>query len=44
MFGRFQNPVIELHRESVGAICLEDDLDQGQFRALSVSEINSIYT
>ncbi|MCL1116867.1 16S rRNA pseudouridine(516) synthase [Shewanella aestuarii] len=44
MFGRFQNPVIELHRESVGAICLDDNLDQGKFRALSVSEIHSIYT
>lgn len=42
MFGRFQNPVIELHRESVGEIRLDDELGEGEFRALSTAEIHSI--
>ena len=34
--------MIELHRESVGEIRLDDELGEGEFRALSTAEIHSI--
>lgn len=37
MFGRFQNPVVELHRLAIGSIKL--DLNAGHWRLLETSEI-----
>jgi len=39
MFGRFRNPVVSLHRESIGSIQLDPALQPGQYRALTASEI-----
>jgi 16S rRNA pseudouridine516 synthase len=39
MFGRFRNPVIGLHRISVGKIVLDSELTVGQSRALTMDEI-----
>lgn len=39
MFGRFRNPVIELHRISVGEIVLDPALNPGQSRVLNPAEI-----
>lgn len=39
MFGRFQNPVISLHREAIGSIELDNELTEGEFRALTQEEI-----
>jgi len=42
MFGHFQNAVLELHRQSVGNLILDQNLLPGQSRELSKSEINNI--
>ncbi|WP_417661389.1 pseudouridine synthase [Pseudomonas sp.] len=42
MFGHFQNKVIGLHRERVGAITLDPQLTPGQYRALTADEIASV--
>ncbi|MBY6186510.1 pseudouridine synthase [Marinobacter hydrocarbonoclasticus] len=42
MFGRFRNPVIALHRESMGAITLDPTLAPGQYRALTDEEVASV--
>lgn len=42
MFGHFQNKVIGLHRERVGAIELDPQLAPGQYRALTPDEIASV--
>ncbi len=39
MFGHFQNKVLRLHRESVGALVLDAALAPGEYRALSADEI-----
>lgn len=39
MFGRFRNPVLALHRESIGHIQLDPALAAGQYRALRADEI-----
>ncbi|MRI33142.1 16S rRNA pseudouridine(516) synthase [Endozoicomonas sp. OPT23] len=39
MFGRFRNPVVGLHRESMGGIRLDDRLVEGGYRELSEIEI-----
>ncbi|RTR40899.1 16S rRNA pseudouridine(516) synthase [Shewanella canadensis] len=39
MFGRFRNPVIGLHRISVGNIVLDESLEPGQSRELTPVEI-----
>ena len=39
MFGRFRNPVIGLHRISVGEIVLDPQLLAGQSRVLSTAEV-----
>ena len=44
MFGHFQNAVLELHRQSVGNLILDQNLLPGQSRELSKSEINNIYS
>jgi 16S rRNA pseudouridine516 synthase len=43
MFGRFRNPVIALHRSSVGGLSLDDDLLPGQSRLLTPEEVESIF-
>ncbi|MGZ9897485.1 16S rRNA pseudouridine(516) synthase [Shewanella gaetbuli] len=40
MFGRFRNPVIGLHRQSIGKIILDKNLPAGEFRALTADEVN----
>lgn len=42
MFGHFQNKVIGLHRESLGAIVLDPALAPGGYRALTEAEIASV--
>ena len=42
MFGHFRNPVVGLHRVSMGAIQLDPNLAPGQYRALTAQEIASI--
>lgn len=44
MFGRFRNPVLALHRSSVGALSLDDGLNPGQGRLLTELEIAAIFT
>ena len=41
MFGRFQNKVLQLHRQSVGNIQLDPNLLPGQYRKLSAQEAPS---
>lgn len=42
MFGYFDNEVINLHRESMGQIELDPQLEPGQYRALTRAEIESV--
>lgn len=42
MFGRFSNPVVALHRSSIGQLDLDKSLLSGESRSLSVYEINNI--
>ncbi|PKH85574.1 pseudouridine synthase [Colwellia sp. Bg11-28] len=42
MFGRFRNPVIALHRYSIGSLRLDESLNDGESRFLNVSEVTSI--
>lgn len=42
MFGHFQNKVIGLHRDSLGAIALDPALPPGAYRALTAAEIASV--
>ncbi|MGX9460792.1 16S rRNA pseudouridine(516) synthase [Shewanella sp. A14] len=42
MFGRFRNPVVALHRVSVGDIFLDKTLLPGEFRSLTKAEVDSI--
>ncbi len=44
MFGRFRNPVLALHRSSVGALSLDKELNPGQGRLLTELEIATIFT
>ncbi|WP_144213336.1 16S rRNA pseudouridine(516) synthase [Shewanella donghaensis] len=44
MFGRFRNPVVALHRESIGNLVLDKALVPGHFRHLTDSEINLTQT
>jgi 16S rRNA pseudouridine516 synthase len=43
MFGRFRNPVLALHRSSVGNLVLDKTLAAGESRALSSDEVNAIF-
>lgn len=43
MFGRFRNPVVELHRLSIGDITLDEALSPGESRMLTVEEVASIW-
>jgi 16S rRNA pseudouridine516 synthase len=40
MFGRFRNPVLALHRVSIGEIELDNGLAPGEYRVLRENEIN----
>ncbi|AXM96229.1 pseudouridine synthase [Pseudomonas plecoglossicida] len=42
MFGHFDNKVVGLHRESMGAITLDPGLAPGEFRALTLDEIATV--
>lgn len=42
MFGYFDNKVLNLHRESMGPLTLDPELEPGQYRALSAAEISLI--
>lgn len=42
MFGYFNNKVVQLHREKMGAIHLDATLPPGQYRALTDEEIASV--
>jgi 16S rRNA pseudouridine516 synthase len=41
MFGHFRNPVVGLHRQSMGAIQLDPQLAPGQYRPLTAQEVAS---
>lgn len=43
MFGRFRNPVVKLHRNSIGSLALDDDLKPGESRELTTFEVSNIY-
>lgn len=42
MFGRFRNPVLALHRVSIGNLLLDETLAPGQYRALTEAEVRDI--
>jgi 16S rRNA pseudouridine516 synthase len=42
MFGHFDNKVLRLHRERMGPLILDNGLNPGEYRPLSVDEIESI--
>lgn len=42
MFAAVGNHVVELHRERIGAIVLDDDLEPGEYRSLTEEEIASV--
>ncbi|MCH1929806.1 pseudouridine synthase [Shewanella sp. A25] len=42
MFGRFRNPVVGLHRLSIGDIYLDNQLSPGESRPLTAEEVASI--
>ncbi|MCL1067174.1 pseudouridine synthase [Shewanella olleyana] len=42
MFGRFRNPVVALHRESIGGIILDNNLDAGEYRHLTEWEVHTM--
>lgn len=44
MFGRFRNPVIGLHRESIGNLLLDQKLIEGESRLLTNDEVFDIFT
>lgn len=43
MFGRFRNPVVELHRNSIGHLQLDECLEEGQSRQLTSTEVSGIF-
>jgi 16S rRNA pseudouridine516 synthase len=43
MFGRFRNPVLALHRSSIGNLSLDENLNSGQSRELTSFEVSSIF-
>ncbi len=42
MFGRFRNPVVALHRHSIGELSLDYSLMPGESRTLKVAEVNLV--
>jgi 16S rRNA pseudouridine516 synthase len=43
MFGRFRNPVLALHRCSIGHLSLDENLAAGESRELTSDEVSSIF-
>ena len=43
MFAAVGNRVEELHREAIGDIVLDEDLEEGEYRPLTTAEIDSIW-
>lgn len=43
MFGRFRNPVLALHRSSIGHLSLDENLAAGESRELTSDEVSSIF-
>ena len=43
MFGRFRNPVLALHRSSIGNLALDVSLAAGESRALTSVEVSAIF-
>lgn len=43
MFGRFRNPVVGLHRSSIGNLQLDERLEEGRSRQLTSAEVSSIF-
>lgn len=43
MFGRFRNPVIGLHRQAIGNLTLDTNLDVGESRFLTDKEVCGIF-
>ncbi len=41
MFGRFRNPVLGIHRTTIGALQLDMDLQPGGWRELTQAEVNA---
>ncbi len=39
MFGRFRNPVVALHRDSIGQLTLDKSLSSGESRVLNAAEV-----
>lgn len=44
MFGRFRNPVLALHRTSIGGLSLDSSLLPGASRSLSAEEVDNIFS
>ncbi|XQW86724.1 16S rRNA pseudouridine(516) synthase [Thalassotalea piscium] len=42
MFGRFRNPVVALHRQSIGTLHLDSELAVGESRYLTATEVEEI--
>ena len=42
MFGHFDNKVLRLHRECMGPLLLDANLEPGQYRALTPEEVSLI--
>ena len=42
MFAATGNKVVELHRERIGGIVLDADLEEGEYRPLTAQEIASV--
>jgi 16S rRNA pseudouridine516 synthase len=42
MFGALGNAVVMLHRERIGSIVLDPELEEGQYRALTPEEVGSV--
>ncbi len=43
MFGRFRNPVVALHRSSIGNLLLDSRLAEGESRELTSDEVSMIF-
>jgi 16S rRNA pseudouridine516 synthase len=43
MFGRFRNPVLALHRSSIGNLLLDTSLAEGESRVLTSDEVRNIF-
>lgn len=42
MFGHFDNKVLRLHRERMGPLVLDANLQPGEYRALTEGEIRQV--